>query len=431
MSHRRLAVWLVLLTCTALVPTTPLSARPTTASQTIVVTTTAEFLAALAANAGETIFLQRGTYLLDQAIQVPDHTALVGEGEMLFDASGLPAGFLPETRTVIAAMPGVSGDFVSLGDGASLQGLVIQDVTRPGLIGGGVVTVQSRAPGDAVSVRIVECEIINPNSQVGGPAGPAGRALLVITRNPHFIPSGAPPHEQSRLSVALAHSITRAPAGGGGVFGLNNAGGSQIDLQLHQNVLGGLFNVAAGASRPDSVTGATLRVQSNGNLYRSDVAGATAPGWNLQGGADSNLAGAEETRNNALWVHSVDDRLEGFSQGIFAAAGRRNFAPSAPSSSNELDLILHGTRVTSTGADFVFRGASSIVAGTAAGDNNVMRVVMRHVIGSGPRANDYINSTANLGIGNQLLFTGTLNAFSRTNEAILPMPGAQFFTAER
>ncbi len=92
MSHRRFAVWLVL-SCTAIVLVTPLSGsersrpepRPSTASRSIVVTTAAELVAALSAGTDLTIFMQRGTYLLDHAIQVPDDTALIGEGAMLYD----------------------------------------------------------------------------------------------------------------------------------------------------------------------------------------------------------------------------------------------------------------------------------------------------------------------------------------------------------
>ena len=62
---------------------------------------------------------------------------------------------------------------------------------------------------------------------------------------------------------------------------------------------------------------------------------------------------------------------------------------------------------------------------------NELRVTMHNVIGSGPRTNTYGDMTGNLGIGNRLIITGNLNAFSHTNEAILPMPGAQFFTAGR
>jgi hypothetical protein len=173
-------------------------------------------------------------------------------------------------------------------------------------------------------------------------------------------------------------------------------------------------------------------IQSHGNLYRAEVTSPANLGWNMQGGPDAPAAGIpEETFNNRLTVHSVDDRIEGFARAIFACAGRRNNALSAPSSSNEMELILHGTRIRSTVADFQLRGASSVIAGMAAGNGNELRATIRNVTGSGPRANIYEESSGNVGTGNRLVITGSLNAFSRTNEAILPMPGAQFFTAGR
>jgi hypothetical protein len=73
-------------------------------------------------------------------------------------------------------------------------------------------------------------------------------------------------------------------------------------------------------------------------------------------------------------------------------------------------------------------GARNLL-GTA--DGNELRVTMRNVIGSGPRANTYGDAASNLGTGNRLIIAGNTNAFSRTNEAILPMPDAQFFAAGR
>jgi len=407
-----------------------------TASPSIVVTTAAELVAALSSDTGDlTVVVQPGTYQLNHSIEVPDHVRLVGGGTMLYDESDLPTGFVPESRTVIAALAGVTGDFVTLGDGASLQGLVIQDVARPTLTGGGVVVVSSRQPGDSVSAQIAECEIINPNPTGSAPAGPTGRGLLALTRNPRPTPGGGAPHERSDVSVRLTHSIIRSPANGSGVFGINFAAGSHVDIELRRNVIGGQFNMTGGASRPDSVVGSTLMLQSIGNLYRSD--GATPSlGWNLQGGTDAPIGGtAGETLNNRLWVHSVDDRLEGFSTTIAAAAGRRNSAVSAGASSNELDLIVEGARLASTTTDLQLRGASSGVAGMAAGDGNELRVTIRQVTGSGPRTNDYVDSTAlgvpAPGVGNRLLIAGSVMAFSSTNEAISPMPDARFFTAER
>jgi hypothetical protein len=442
MSHPRFAVWPVLLSCAAIALVTPLAgsenSRPeprlSTASRHIVVTTTAELLAALAAGPDLTIFMQRGTYPLDHAIHVPDGTALIGEGKMLFDADSLPTGFVPESRTVIAAIAGVTGDFVTLGHGASLQGLVIQDIVRPALTGGSVVVVSSRNPSDSVSAQVAECEIINPNPVTGpGLTGPVGRGLMAITRSLGSF-SGAEPHEQSLVSVHLTHSIIRSPGGGDGIFAINFASGSHIELHLRRNVIGKL-GANGGVSRQDSTVGATTFIQSIGNLYRADNPAPTVIGWQLNGGSDAPMLApliAGETLNNKLSIHSVDDRIEGFGRAIVATAGMRMSAAAGVIASNEMELILQGTRLrtllTSTTQDFMLFGARNLL-GIANG--NELRVTMHHVTGSGPRANTYGDAASNLGTGNRLIIHGNLNAFSRTNEAILPMPGEDFFTGGR
>jgi hypothetical protein len=440
MSHPRFAVWLVL-SCTAIVLVTPLSGyersrlepRLSTPSRSIVVTTAAELVAALSAGTGETIFVQRGTYLLDHAITVPDGTSLIGEGTMQYEGEGLPTGFAPQGRTVIVATLGVTGHFVTLGDGASLQGLVIQDVVRPALTGGSVVVVSSRHPSDSVSAQLAECEIINPNPVTGpGLDGPVGRGLLAMTRDRLQANDGVA-HEQSRVSVHLTRSIIRSPGGGDSIISFNFASGSHVDLDLRQNVMGGRFGGNGGISRPDSTVGSTVSIQSNGNLYRADTATA-ATGWQLQGGGDAPMIApliAEETLNNRLWMHSVDDRIEGFGRAISVAGGVRMSASAGAVSWNALELILEGTRLASTTSDVSFNAARSAVLTMPVGDGNELRVTMRNVVGSGPRANLYSDATPNLGVGNRLIITGNLNAFSRTNEAILPMPGEQFFTAGR
>ncbi len=137
---------------------------------------------------------------------------------------------------------------------------------------------------------------------------------------------------------------------------------------------------------------------------------------------------AEETLNNKLSMHSVDDRIEGFGRAIVATGAQRMSALAGAIASNEMELILEGTRLASTTSDFELFGARNLM-GMANG--NELRVTMHNVIGSGPRANTYVDANSNLGTGNRLIITGNLNAFSHTNEAILPMPGAQFFTAGR
>jgi hypothetical protein len=333
---------------------------------------------------------------------------------------------------VIAAIAGVTGDFVTLGHGASLQGLVIQDLVRSALTGGSVVVVSSRNPGDSVSAQVAECEIINPNPVTGpGLTGPVGRGLMAITRNGV---GGAAPHEQSLVSVHLTQSIIRSPGGGDGIFAINLASASHIELHLRQNVLGRL-GANGGVSRQDSTVGATTLIQSTGNLYRADTTAPTSIGWQLNGGSDAAMLApliAGETLNNKLSIHSVDDRIEGFGRTISACGGQRLSAQAGAISSNETELILEGTILRtllgSTTSDFQLVGAKNL-AGIA--DGNELRVTMHHVTGSGSRANTYGEMTGNLGNGNRLIITGNLNAFRRTNEAILPMPDAQFFTAGR
>jgi hypothetical protein len=186
---------------------------------------------------------------------------------------------------VIAAVPGVTGNFVTLGDGASLQGLVIQDLVRPALTGGSVVAVSSRKPSDFVSAQVTECEIINPNSVTGpGLNGPVGRGLLAITRN-RLTP--AERHRtSSRWSRFISHTPSSArPGGGDGIFAINFASGSHIELHLRRNVIGKL-GANGGVSSPDSTVGATVLIQSTGNLYRADTATPTSLGWQLNGASD-------------------------------------------------------------------------------------------------------------------------------------------------
>ena len=434
MSRRRL-VWLVLLSCTAIVLVTPVfgSERtrhepPSPTSRSIVVSTTPELLAALAAGTDLNIFIQPGTYLLNQAIQVPENTALIGGGEMSFDADGLPTGFVPAGRTVLAAVAGVTGDFVTLKNGASLQGLVLQDVVRSAAAGGAVVMVKSQGPAESVSAQILECEIINANLTSSSSQGPTGRGLTAFTRNSDL--AGGVSHEQSVISVHLTHSIIRSVAqttnGSDSIFVINHASGSQIELHLRENVLGRLTG-NGGVSRPSSTVGASVLIQSTRNLYRADTNPAPA-GWVFNGGADTPLAGlvAGETLNNRLSIHSVDDRIEGFGRAISATGALRMSALAGVLSSNQVDVILHGTLLDSITSDFQLRGASSIPAGVAAGDFNETRVTMRHVTGSGLRTNTYLDAV--LGVGNRLVIHGNPHAFSQTNQDISPMPGNEFFT---
>jgi hypothetical protein len=389
----------------------------------IIVTTAAELQSALSpANAGARILVQAGVYDVSQPLTVPDGAALVGEGVMIFGQSGLPTGFDPIGRTLLRATPALVGDILTLGDGASIEGLAIQAVSGQGTAG--AVAVLSRAPGDVISVRIEECEMITP--------GASTRGLVVLTRNLDL----EPPHEGAVLRVQMARSIVRSPGGANGVFAINFASHSQIKLDLENNVIGGTLGAAGGVGLPDAVTGASLVIQSSHNLYRSDSPAPTPVGWQVIGGADAPIAGivSEASTFNTLQMHSIDDTVAGFATGIVALGGRRMNALSGPISSNRVELNLHGTLLQTTTVDLRLVGAATLL-NVSTGDDNTAHVVIHQATGSGARANRYAHSqfpaTGNPGIGNRLEIVGNANAFDQTNHNFVPPPPAEFFTGGR
>jgi hypothetical protein len=404
-------------------------AIPSANAATVVVTTVSELEAALVpANAGAQIVVRAGDYEIANPLTVPDRAILAGEGVMTLDESKLPAGIAPSGRTVIRAAAGLAGDILTLGNGSVIRSLVIEDAE--GRAAGNPVAVVSRDAGDRVTARILDCEIVNPNPSGIAPQGPTGRGLVVWTRNPN-LGEDPPPHEGARLRVQMTRSIVRSPAAAIGVFSINFASHAAIDLDLDGCVIGGGLTTAGGVSRPDAVTGAVLNVASRRNLYRSDSPDPTPQGWNLQGGTSAPIPGlaSQASTSNTLRVHSRDDRIEGFANGIFATGATRSNPLSEPSSSNGIDLTLQGLRLQTAAADLTLFGATTFVEGVSAGDDNGVRVVMRQSTGSGARANVYANSAGDLGTGNRLEFAGSATAFAQTNEAIDPAPPAEFFTS--
>ena len=398
---------------------------------TIVVTTVPELVAVLTpANAGKTILVRAGDYEISQALTVPDDATLVGEGQMIFDESGLPIGFEPSGRTVIRSAPALAGNLVSLGDGATIKSLVIEDVAGR-LLPGNPVAVVSRAAGDFISAQIAECEIVNPNPSGATPQGPSGRGLALYTRNPN---SGLepPPDDGAVLRVQMTGTIVRSPAGGSGIFAINFASRTEIELVLDGNVIAGGLEVVGGSSRPDAVTGAGIFIRSDRNLYRSDSLVPTLNGWNLVGGATAPIPGlvSQASTFNSVRLHSTDDRIEAFASGVRARSGLRTSALSGPSSSNRIDMNLRGTNLQTTTEDLVLLGAQSLIAGVSPGDDNEVHLVVHGAVGSGPRANTYADSPGDPGTGNRLEIVGNRNAFARTNENIDPLPPAEVFTAE-
>ncbi|HEY7113744.1 MAG TPA: hypothetical protein VIA45_12505 [Thermoanaerobaculia bacterium] len=404
----------------------------------IVVTNSAELEAALSpGNEGKRILVRAGEYLIGHSLTVPDRASLIGEGDMTFDGSGSPAGIGPSDRTVLRSSPDLVGDVLTLGDGATLQKLVIEDVARsvPFFQAGNPVVVVSRAAGDFISASILECEIVNQNPRGIAPSGPTGEGLAVFTRNLNA-GQDPKPDEGSVLWVRMSSSIVRSPAGGGGVFGINFASDSQIGLVLERNVIAGELTATAGVGRPDAVTGSSVVIRSTRNLYRSDTATPTELGWNLIGGADapSPLFVSEPSTFNSLEIHSRHDAIVGYLTGISVMGGRRFSPLTAPSSSNRVDMSLRATRFDTTDADLTLFGAASFVDGIPAGDGNTARVLVRDARGSGPRSNIYADgSTPNgdPGVGNRLEIVGSEKAFARTNDGFEPPPPAEFFTVQR
>lgn len=380
-------------------------------------------------NAGRRLVLLSGSYAIEAPLVVPDGVSLEGEGIMMSD--GLPTGFKPGTETTIVAAYPFDGDLLTLGDGAQLSGLQIE---QPFVVAGNVVSIKSRAPGDTISTSIVDCELISDNINGIGPDGPIGGGVLVFTRNPN--PAGdPPPHNGSDLALRMDNSIVRVPPGANAVFGINFSSLSSVTISLARNLLQGTLNVAGGVSRFDQVSGSALMVYSDRNLYEGT---ANDAGMQIQGGAAPPVpVPAPGSNDNYVYVSSSNDRLEGFGWGILASAARRFNATTGPSSRNTVDLRIRGLSLNSQGAtaaDFSLFAAQSS-GQYSPGDDNTLLVLIRDTTGSGPTDNRY-GATADgigdplpdgLGSGNRLELTGNQQAFGKANANIIPLPPTKFF----
>ncbi len=413
---------------------------------TILVHNPAELVSALdARNAGRHIRVLSGDYSITAPLLVPDGALLEGSGEMLI-VDGLPVGFEPGTETTLRVASAFEGDLVTLGNGAAISGLKLIDVTpvpaTPVPRNGNVVTLGSRGPGDSVTADIRDCEIVNPQSYGVTADGPAGHAIVILTRNPGRR-DDPPPHEGAALKLHMLHSIVRATGNGGAVFALNFAARGRISVEFEDNRIEGPVSIAGGASRPDLVTHASTIFDSNRNLYTRNPGGLDRFAWRVIGGSSAHVPGlaAPGASFNVAKVHSVDDRIEGVRVGILASAGRRWLGASGPVSDNHVDLDLTGTRIRTEGdeaADFALQGtlseeANGVGREFAAGDRNIVRAVMRGVTASpAQRANRYADvygpsRPADQGSGNRLEFAGTLAGFAVANPGISPAPPAEFF----
>lgn len=406
----------------------------------IVVTNTAELVAALVpANAGRKILVRSGIYSVTQRLFVPDGATLAGEGEMLFDESGLPTGFAAGTRTAIRMTANVAGNVLTLGNGSSIRDIAVDDL--PGRVGT-VVAIDSRSANDSVSATITEVEIINPNVHAIVLTGPSGCGVMAVTENAH---PGA------TISARMTRSLIHSPSTGTGcgVFAFNFASLASLSVDLTDNVIGGGMIANGGVSRPAAVHDSKTVVNSRGNLYRDDSPNPCVSNhlaWNLAGGSGVPAPiQIGETARNTLQLHSQDDRIEGFARAIVASGGRRFFAlPTAgPVTDNTLDLELIGATISTLscgGASFVsdFRLAGALVtnASVAPGNGNTLRAVFRGVTASGTRSNTYGDvlgptgplSPSLVGTGNLLEFVGSPRSFAQTNRNIDPAPPATLFT---
>lgn len=417
----------------------------------IVVSSSAELLAALVPdNAGRRIHVRSGNYDVSQPLFVPDRATLEGEGVMLLDDSGLPTGFSAGTATTLTMTTNTAGDVVRLGNGAGVRGVAIVDLA--GRVGNAIGVV-SRDIGDRVSATIEEVEIVNPNAHGVVPAGPKGCGVTVLSLNPN-LGDDPPPHSGAEITATITHSLIHTPAAGTGcgLFAFNFAPGASIAVTLASNVVGGGIIASGGASRPDAVHDSRTVIDSRRNLYRDDSPDPCVSqhlGWNLQGGTGIPIPlQIPETARNALSITSLDDRIEGFTRAVFAVGGRRIFeSPTAGATTdNSADLELTGTTIATPfcgGALFVadlqLAGAIVSNASLVPGDGNTLRAVIRGVTASGARSNLYADvlgptgplSSNLLGAGNRLEIVGDLQAFSQTNRAIDPAPGAEFFTGRK
>jgi len=129
----------------------------------------------------------------------------------------------------------------------------------------------------------------------------------------------------------------------------NFAARGAVTIALEGNRFEGYLTVGAGVSRPDAVTDSVMRIESRGNRYLRS--GRDRYGWLLLGGSTSPHfleAGIPGAGRTALLVDSTDDRIEGFRQGIQAAAARRIGGQSSLLMDNRLELRLRGTRIRAT-----------------------------------------------------------------------------------
>jgi len=398
--------------------------EPASAGQPVVVQSAQQLVEALQpANAGRHIRILRGDYAVDRPLVVPDGVTLEGEGVMVIGPDGLPTGFEPGTASTLRATGAFKGHLLTLGHGSAIRALRLIDIdnasSQPAPRQGNLVYLASRAPRDAISALVDDCEFVTDQAVGFSDVGPHGHGFVVLTLNPNL---GAPPaaHEGARIELAVRRSIVQTSVGAA-VFANNFAPDGEIHLLLEGNRFEGYLIAAGGTTRPEQVHDSRTVVESRANLYRRT--GRDRFGWHLVGASTPphmQEAPGQGGARNTLRMISRDDRIEGFRVGIQAAAARRLGLTSEPLDDNRVEIDLQGTRIVTAGdaaADLVVRATVSEIEQEkapmelAAGDRNVLRLQMSGVTGSDHGRNVFADvvgprDPANFGTGNQLQVVG-------------------------
>jgi hypothetical protein len=124
---------------------------------------------------------------------------------------------LPGSVTTLRVVRALTSDVVTLGDGASIRGLRIEqladDAAGTSAEIGNVVAIVSRRARDRVSAAIRDCEIVSPNPDAANTAGPGGRAIVLLTRH-RVTGQIAETHKGASVSATIERTIVRSRTGG-------------------------------------------------------------------------------------------------------------------------------------------------------------------------------------------------------------------------
>ena len=187
-----------------------------------------------------------------------------------------------------------------------------------------------------------------------------------------------------------------------------------------------------------------MEIFSRGNLFRDD---------STFGGVGMLIGGCQTapvlafallpSRMSSLRLHSEDDRIEAFTEGIFAIGGLRTFASGSAPSGCSLDLTLQNTYIQARQRGLIMYGALPSEHAMP-GDHNEIRVLMRGVEVNAPNLNligdqgfciqggticysSLPNYPQYAGPGNRIEIIGNRQAYESANDAGDPLPPPELF----